>query len=85
MFQITKNVPLPKPKKGPGSPGAPRKYPLPAMAVGESFFVPARGVTEQDAVVWRARSAIQYFRRNNPEKRFSIRRMADRVGVWRTA
>lgn len=36
-FPLTSNVPIPS---RPNHKGAPRKYPLDEMAVGDSFFVP---------------------------------------------
>ena len=36
VYQVQKNVPIPKPRKA----AVPHKYPLRSMAVGEMFFVP---------------------------------------------
>ena len=78
MFQIETNIPLPT-----GTRGAPAKYPLADMHVGESFFVPCEGA---ECKVWRGRlnGTVARFCKANPDMKFAIRSVDGGLRVWRT-
>jgi hypothetical protein len=84
MLEINRGVPIPPPPMGRGSP---RLYPFPDMQIGDSFFIPAPSSSPDDLakVAYRAYFAVSNWRRKHPETKFTVRRMGDRVGVWRVA
>ena len=69
MCKIEKNVPIPDvhSKK--------RKYPLPQMEVGDSFFIKG---TKKNIT-----GSINFFRIKHPEREFTIRKVDAGVRVWR--
>lgn len=74
MFNITKNVPLPKRKHGSGRRSI---YPFKDMDVNDSFFVPNKKVFTSN----------RFYEKNNPKTKFSIRRVTENgvkgIRVWR--
>ena len=79
-FEIVKGVPLPKNKQG-----KPRKYNLPIedMDVGDMVKVPmpkTKVATEHRVV----RNFVLRYTYKNPNKKFTVRQMAEGIGVWRT-
>lgn len=76
MFEIRKNVPVPPAGKAGGRSA---KYPFRNMEVGDSFEA-----TMSDAEAKQVqRAATSYARRNGVK--FTTRRSATGVGVWRIA
>lgn len=75
MIAIEKNIPAPT-----SHPGRPAKYPWHDMEVGDSFFLPNAGRTEQQRLSTRATA----FARRRGFK-FATRRMDGGVRVWRLA
>ena len=74
MFEIEKDVSMPK---MPGGKGGPRKYPWVEMEIGDSFFV--SGKTAAIFSAHAVRAGITY------RRKFSCRTDGERgVRVWRT-
>jgi hypothetical protein len=83
MFAVRSDIPLPPRSM---SRGRPRLYPLADMEVGDSFVIPVTAPDTLDNVAWRANYAVgNYGRKTGRAARFSVRRLGDHVGVWRTA
>lgn len=76
MFEIQKNVPIPAVHKT-GGPTV--KYPFRAMEVGDSFTAEVSAAEAKQI----QRAATSFSRRNGVK--FTTRRTASGVGVWRTA
>ena len=80
MLEVHSNVPLPP------AVGRPRLYPFPAMDVGSAFYVPVANKDELPKVAYRLYFAVQNYRRDHGRHlRYSVRRLGDRVGVYRVA
>ena len=80
-LQVVSDAPLPADaiRKGPTP-----IYPFRSMKPGEAFFVPATGGENMRDVVARAHWAVQNHRRKgHKDQKFTVRRMEDRVAVWR--
>lgn len=56
------------------------KYPWPNMKKGDSFFVPGYSVKKQNNL---HTSGTNWFKRNNPDGKISIRREGDGIRVYR--
>jgi hypothetical protein len=85
MYAIDKTSALPRPNL-PARKGAVRKYPFNQMDVGDSFSIPVRTEEERAKTAERLYNAVQAYRRyHGGELRFAVRRLKDRVGVWRVA
>lgn len=73
MYKIEKDVPLVEWKRGPKY-----TYPFGDMQVGDSFFVRAeprfRGLHN---------SALNFVRKHEPDKKFSVRRVEGGFRCWR--
>jgi hypothetical protein len=82
MFAIHNDVPLPAAKVA-GHPIT-KKYPLGDLEVGDSFFIPVTDDANLRRTAFRAYYVVQDFRRRRGRHyRFAVRRLGDRVGVWR--
>ncbi len=73
-FQIESGVPVPP------RPVSAVLYPFASMKPGDSFRV---GNDKQACV--RVRTAVQFFRKNNPGSAFAVRRTDDGYRCWRLA
>ena len=75
-IKIDKSIPVPPPSKH-GS----HKYPFRIMKVGDSFLVPLA----DDAGGVRLRSSVgQFQRRDDEQRKFSVRKVDDGYRCWRT-
>lgn len=77
--QITATIPIidkkiPIPPHSPRS-GAPRKYPLNEMNIGDSFLWPGAPS--------RVVSAVSWYGKRNPPAKFTVRKVDGGVRVWR--
>ena len=79
-FKIEKSVPMPSHRMGAYS-----HYPLGAMKVGDSFFIPFVGnEDEKFGLRQRAASAASYYGKRHQSK-FACRKVDGGVRVWRIA
>jgi hypothetical protein len=84
MFQIVRDGPAPPPVGRASLAALNRKYPFPSMQPNDHFAVPAATPDEARVIATRLSWAIQNYRRDNGKHlKFAVRRLADRVGVWR--
>ena len=77
-FEIKKGIPLPRSK------GKPRKYDLPLedLEVDESLFVPLpkTKIAQEQKII---RNFVLRFTYKNRNKKFTVRQLADGIGIWR--
>lgn len=90
MFRIYLGLPVPpraSPRSGKRNPPWNQKYPFRDMDVDAVFYVPlAPGGDDAAKVMSRLDNAVQQFRlHHGRDRRFAIRNLGDRVGVWRVA
>ena len=76
-IKIEKGIPIPNKKSGHGpNMGAPRKYPIHLLSVGESFLAKLKKSSQLSA-------SISQFRKKYPNKKFTCRKVEGGVRVWR--
>ena len=77
-FEIKKGIPLPRSK------GKPRKYDLPLedLKVDDSIVVPLpkTKINQEQKII---RNFVLRFTYKNPNKKFTVRQLADGIGIWR--
>ena len=78
-FEIKKGIPLPK------SVGKPRKYdiPLSEMDIDDHIKVPIpkTKINKEKRII---SNFVLRYSYKNPNKKFTVRKMEDGVGIWRT-
>ena len=78
-FEIKKGIPLPK------SVGKPRKYaiPLSEMDIDDHIKVPIpkTKINNEKRII---SNFVLRYSYKNPNKKFTVRKMEDGVGIWRT-
>ena len=78
-FEIKKGIPLPKHTRG-----KPRKYdiPLEDLKVDDSIVVPLpkTKIAQEQKII---RNFVLRFSYKNPNKKFTVRQLADGIGIWR--
>lgn len=87
-FNIEGGVSLPPPSNG-GRGGRARKYPLPDLQPGDSFFVPATAERDAEAVRGSLATGIARLKTTHPDRSYATR-LWDEDGVrgirvWRLA
>jgi hypothetical protein len=75
-FVVEPGVPIPTQRAGSF------RYPFPAMAIGDSFLLPQTDGEDRARNAYRA--ARLWGARQEPSRRFSIRRVPDGWRLWRT-
>lgn len=87
--QIDSGIPLPPPKRGSNSKGRARKYPLPGMKPGDSFFVPESEARDVDSLRATLGAGICRMKAANPGNEYATRIWNESgvrgIRVWRTA
>ena len=77
-FEIKKGIPVPR------SQGKPRKYDLPLedLEVEDSVHVPIpkTKIAQEQRII---RNFVLRFTYKNPTKKFTVRQLADGIGIWR--
>tara|TARA_Y100000996_G_scaffold411660_1_gene396247 strand:- start:402 stop:845 length:444 start_codon:yes stop_codon:yes gene_type:complete len=77
-FEIKKGIPLPRSK------GKPRKYDLPLedLEVDDNIHIPIpkTKITQEQKII---RNFVLRFTYKNPNKKFTVRQLADGIGIWR--
>jgi hypothetical protein len=76
-FPISSKIPLPPRANSTG------RYPLRALQIGESFFVPAKDAGEEGRTLYQAASNFRV--RFKSTHRFSIRKVKGGFRAWRVA
>ena len=78
-FEIVEGIPLP------WSRGKPRKYdiPLDEMEVGDhiNIALPREKIAQEVKII---RNFVLRYKKQNSDKRFTVRQMDGGVGIWRT-
>jgi|TARA_R100001460_G_scaffold30523_2_gene60277 hypothetical protein len=78
-FEIVEGIPMPR------SRGKPRKYdiPLDEMKVGDHIHIglPTTKIAQEVKII---RNFVLRYKKQNPDKKFTVRQMDDGVGIWRT-
>ena len=78
-FEIKKGIPLPRSK------GKPRKYDLPLenLEVDDNIHIPIpkTKIAQEQKII---RNFVLRFSYKNPNKKFTVRQLADGIGIWRT-
>jgi len=78
-FEIVEGIPLPR------SRGKPRKYdiPLDEMEVGDhiNIALPREKIAQEVKII---RNFVLRYKKQNSDKRFTVRQMDGGVGIWRT-
>lgn len=77
-YRIERGVPLPREKRV-------SKYPLDKLEVGGSFSVPIPPGHPPEVIKARVASAIQWFKKHDAARSFTLRVVQGSVRVWRTA
>ena len=88
--QIDSGIPLPPPKQSTNRKGGrARKYPLPSMKPGDSFFVPETDGRDVDAIRGSLGAGICRMKNANPGFDYATRVWDEQgvrgIRVWRTA
>ncbi len=77
-FEIKKGIPLPRSK------GKPRKYDLPLveLEVDDNIHIPIpkTKIAQEQKII---RNFVLRFTYKNPNKKFTVRQLADGIGIWR--
>ena len=77
-FEIKKGIPLPRSK------GKPRKYDLPLedLEVDDNIHIPIpkTKIAQEQKII---RNFVLRFSYKNPNKKFTVRQLADGIGIWR--
>ena len=78
-FEIKKGIPLPKHTRG-----KPRKYdiPLEDLEVDDNIHIPLpkTKIAQEQKII---RNFVLRFTYKNPNKKFTVRQLADGIGIWR--
>ncbi len=78
-FEIKEGIPLPVGR------GKPRKYdiPLETMKQGDHILIelPKTKIPQEVKII---RNFVLRYKKQNPNKKFTVRQMDDGVGIWRT-
>lgn len=81
-FVIEKGVEIPKKKAGPGSESM---YPFAQMEPGDSFFIPASGITQKNLQRRMATAAKRTGSARIPGSKWTTRKVEGGIRVWRVA
>jgi hypothetical protein len=79
MYKIEKGIEPVNPNGG--KLGKPRIYPFDKMEIGDSFFVESNNVNQTRNSL--GACCYNYVKRNDPEKKFMVRKVEGGVRVWR--